>query len=542
MLLTKRRATVIIRMKSRVAVRRDTPALPQVPRRDVTDKPLMNHALLTLDADAPAGFTRVDALAPRLAASGVCALWSAAEPGALEAVLLPMRGHVEVLVVSSHPDRMGVDRLPGGAYRLSLPAALQAHAAVCAHGVLDLIHARAGEHRRSEAQMQHTQKLESLGVLAGGIAHDFNNLLTAILGNLDLAMADLSPVAPGRPYLLEVEKAARRAADLCRQMLAYAGKGQFIVQRIDLSHLVQEMVYMLEVSASKKAALRYDLAPDLTLVEADAAQMRQVIMNLVVNASEAIGDRPGVVAIATGVMHADRDWLADCLLGEGCAPGLYVFLEVSDTGCGMDAATRRRVFEPFFTTKFSGRGLGLAAVLGIVRSHHGAIRVASESGRGTSFRVLLPGVAGTHLTAGVDDDDAPVWRGSGTVLVVDDEEPVRSLARHMLDRMGFRVLLANDGREGLQVFRDVEAAGERIACVLLDLTMPRMDGEEAYRALREVRADVKVVLVSGYAEEELAERFAGRGLAGIMQKPYRLATLQRKLASILEPAPPAAAS
>ena len=395
--------------------------------------------------------------------------------------------------------------------------------------------------RRMATQMQHTQRLESLGVLAGAIAHDFNNLLTAVLGNVDMATADLTPTASGHAYLQEIDRAARQAADLCRQLLAYAGKGDFSIQKLDLGHLVQEMVYMLEVSISKKAVLRYNLAPDLPQVEADAAQMRQVILNLIVNASEAIGERSGYVSVTTGVTHCDNNYLADCLLGDTRKAGVYVYLEVADNGYGMDPLTLDRIFEPFFTTKLAGRGLGLAAVLGIVRVHNGVVRVTSEPGKGTTFKVLLPALptaiaAAEEENAGKEEppeESLPAWRGSGTVLVVDDEESVRTIARQMLERMGFRVVLAGDGSEAVQVFRDMETSGERITCVLLDLTMPHMDGEEAFRELRRLRKDVTVVLASGYSEQALADRFAGMGMSGFLQKPYRLASLQRKMADLL---------
>ena len=390
--------------------------------------------------------------------------------------------------------------------------------------------------RHTFTQVQHTQRLESLGLLAGAIAHDFNNLLTSVLGNVDMASAYLAPAAPCRPYLQEIDHAARQAANLCGQLLAYAGKGIFAIQKLHLSLLVQEMVYMLEVSVSKKSVLRYNLAPHLPHVQADAAQMRQVILNLVVNASEAIAERSGYVAITTGVMHCDNACLADCLLGDTRKAGIYVFLEVADTGYGMDPATLDRIFEPFFSTKPDGRGLGLAAVLGIVRVHDGAIRVSSEPGKGTAVRVLLPALPATAADTGKEEtpeETIPSWRGSGTVLVVDDEESMRDLARPILERMGFRVVLAGDGSEAVQVFRDMEAAGERIACVLLDLTMPHMDGEEAFRKLRRMRKDVTVVLASGYSEPAMAERFAGIGMDGFLQKPYRLASLQRKMADLL---------
>ena len=385
------------------------------------------------------------------------------------------------------------------------------------------------ERHKLEVQIQHAQKLESLGVLAGGIAHDFNNLLMAILGHADLALQDLSPVSPVRENLREIEKASRRAAGLCQQMLAYSGRGKFVIQVVDLGEVVEEMTHMLEVSISKKVVMRFNFAPHLPPVEADVTQLRQVIMNLIVNASEAIGDKSGVIAISTGAMECDRAYLSETWLDEAQPTGLYVYLEVADTGCGMDKATLSKIFDPFFTTKFTGRGLGLAAVLGIVRGHKGAIKVYSEPGRGTTFKILLPASRRPAKRLRSETSPAPSWKGSGTVLLVDDEETIRALGKQMLERLGFSVLLAADGREGLQVFSERR---DEIHCVLLDLTMPHMDGEEAFREMRRLRHDVRVILSSGYNEQEVSQRFVGKGLAGFIQKPYQLSVLEKTLRRI----------
>ncbi len=375
-------------------------------------------------------------------------------------------------------------------------------------------------------------------MLAGAIAHDFNNLLTAVLGNVDLALTTLTPDAPGRPFLQSIDQAARQATDLCRQLLAYAGKGVCAIQKMGITHLIQEMVYILDVSISKKMKLRYQMDDNLPLVEGDAAQLRQVILNLVVNAAEAIGDQSGNITITASVTRYDSAFLSTCLLGSMRAEGEYVTLKISDTGLGMDPATMERIFDPFFTTKLAGRGLGLAAVLGIVRAHHGAIHVASEPGHGTTITILLPAVSGTQTTAlpktpSEETTTLPSWQGSGTILIVDDEEPVRTLASNMLEHIGFKILQASNGEEAVERFRTAEAGGQPITCVLLDLTMPRMDGEEAFHELQRIRPDVRVLLSSGYPEEALSSRFANTGLAGFLQKPYRLASLQRKLAELL---------
>jgi len=393
---------------------------------------------------------------------------------------------------------------------------------------------RAAEERRKlEARVQHAQKLESLGVLAGGIAHDFNNLLVGMLGNADLALMELSPVSPARQSVEEIKKAAIRASELTGQMLAYSGKGRFVIQSIRLNELVEEMAHLLEVSISKKILLRYDFADDLPAIEADAAQIRQIVMNLITNASDAIGDRSGVITIATGVMDVTRGYLAETVLPEDLPEGPYAFLEVRDTGCGMDADTKARIFDPFFTTKFAGRGLGLAAVLGIVRGHRGAIRVDSQPDEGTTCTVLFPS---SQQALGVlaDEEDADsirAWKGSGTVLVADDEETVRTVAKMMLEWSGFTVRTAADGQEAVEVFR---RHADEIVAVLLDMTMPRMDGEDAFRRMRAIRNDVKVILSSGYGEPEATGRFAAKGLAGFIQKPYQLEALIRKLREVLE--------
>ena len=390
-----------------------------------------------------------------------------------------------------------------------------------------------------ERQVQHAQKLESLGVLAGGIAHDFNNLLMVILGNADLAMDELSPHAPARENIREVEKAAKRAAELSKQMLAYSGKGRFVVEPINLNEFVEEMGHLLEVSISKKAVLKYNFADNLPTVDGDATQIRQIIMNLITNASEAIGDTSGVIALSTSAMDCDRAYLDNVHeilragLDEPLSEGIYTCLEVADTGCGMDSKTIEKIFDPFFTTKFTGRGLGMAAVLGIVRGHGGAIKIYSEPGKGTTFKVLFP--AGESLENGAviqrrDNSASEAWQGRGTVLIADDEETVRAVGKQMLDRMGFEVLMAADGREAVEIFGD---HADEIDCVLLDLTMPHMDGEQAFRQLRRLRPDVVVILCSGYNEQDATQRFAGKGLAGFVQKPYNMAELREKLMDVL---------
>ncbi len=390
-----------------------------------------------------------------------------------------------------------------------------------------------------ERQVQHAQKLESLGVLAGGIAHDFNNLLMVILGNADLALDELSPQTPARENIMEVEKAAKRAAELSKQMLAYSGKGKFIVEPIALNEFVEEMGRLLDVSISKKAVLKYNFADNLPSFDGDATQIRQIIMNLITNASEAIGDASGVITLSTGAIECDRDYLDSIneILRAGLAEplpvGVYVYFEVADTGCGMDSKTIEKIFDPFFTTKFTGRGLGMAAALGIVKGHAGAINIYSEPGKGTIFKVLFPASKSPENGDAVqepDPADSERWRGRGTVLVVDDEEAVCSVGEQMLSRMGFSVLTAGDGRQAVEMFG---ANSDQIVCVLLDLTMPHMDGEQAFQQFQRIRPDVSVILCSGYNEQDATRRFAGKGLAGFVQKPYNMAEVRKTLMQIL---------
>ncbi|MCK4547472.1 MAG: PAS domain S-box protein [Candidatus Eisenbacteria sp.] len=390
------------------------------------------------------------------------------------------------------------------------------------------------ERRQLEAQVQHAQKLESLGVLAGGIAHDFNNLLMGILGNAELAKPEISTGSGALDHIEAIETAARRAAELCAQMLAYSGKGRFVVRAVSLSEVVEEMAHLLEVSISRNTVFKRDLSADIPLIDADATQIRQIVLNLITNASESIGDGGGTIVLDTGVTHCTREDLAKTYLDEDLPEGDYIYMEVSDTGCGMSEETLSRIFEPFFTTKFTGRGLGLAAVLGIVRGHRGAIMVSSEPGCGTTFRVLFPPGVQPAAVAEPRIPESADLKAQGTVLVVDDEEAVRFVTRRMLEKAGFDVLTAGDGREGVRIFRD---RADDIVAVILDLTMPHQAGEQTFYRLREIRSNVPVILASGYSERELSERFRGKGLAGFIQKPFGFATLTERLKKALEIVP-----
>ncbi len=386
--------------------------------------------------------------------------------------------------------------------------------------------------RRAEmdAHIAQAQKLESLGVLAGGIAHDFNNLLVGIMGNVGLAQMALSPGDPARFSLERAQETGERAADLCRQMLAYSGRGRFVVRPVDISELVQEMAQLLAVSISKDVRLQFRLTPGLPLVQADASQLRQVVMNLVTNGAESIGRDGGVVTVRTIFMHCDEERVSALEDGAGLAPGPCVVLSVSDTGCGMEASTRARMLEPFFSTRFTGRGLGLAAVIGIVRGHRGALDVETAPGRGSAFRVYLPATANEAAPAPEIERRAGPVQVSGKVLVVDDEETVRQVARETLAAIGLDVIEADNGEVALEIY---DAHQSELVLVLLDLTMPRLDGEETFRAFRRIRSDIPVLLSSGYNEQDVVTRFTGQGLAGFLQKPWTPRSLTRKVLSIL---------
>ncbi len=379
-----------------------------------------------------------------------------------------------------------------------------------------------------ERQLLQSQKMESLGVLAGGIAHDFNNIFTVILGNTELAMMRLDPESPVITSLKRIEKSVMRAADLTKQMLAYSGKGKFVVAVIDINQLVQEMGQLLDVSISKKATLRYNLTQPLPSVKVDATQIRQIIMNLVINASEALGENNGTIIITTGCKDCDENYLKAVTTNMSIEAGPYVYLEVGDSGCGMDKETLAKVFDPFFTTKFTGRGLGMAAVQGIVRGHKGFINVDSEPDKGTTFKVFLP-ASGKTILAGEDQTslkDGCI--GRGTVLLEDDEEEIRTVGTERLQELGFTVITASEGHEAIEKFKSTPD----ISFVILDLTMPRMGGEECFCELIRLNPDVKVVIASGFSEQEVALKFADKGISAFIQKPYQISALREAMRKI----------
>jgi PAS domain S-box-containing protein len=388
------------------------------------------------------------------------------------------------------------------------------------------------EHHKLEAQLRHTQRLESMGVFAGGIAHEFNNLLTSIIGYASLAGQDMTLGSPAGRHIDRALAAARSAADLTRQILAYAGHSQFTPEPVDVSTLVETSLRLMESLVSKKAVFQLDLAREAPRIEADAGQMRQVVLNLVSNASDALADQPGEIRVSTGLYWAAGGELPSLRTGRIMPAGLYVYLEVADTGAGMDRETIDRIFDPFFSTKFTGRGLGLAAVLGIVRGHRGSITVASRPGKGSTFRAWFPALAdeepASRETAAAD---APVAAtpATGTVLVVDDEEPIRFLARAVLEVSGFTVLTASDGAEALRIFAN---HGGEIHAVLLDVVMPGLDAAEVVTEIQLLKPEVRVVVSSGFNQQETAGRLGGMTPSAFLHKPYDPAELVARLRAV----------
>jgi len=382
------------------------------------------------------------------------------------------------------------------------------------------------EVRALESKIVQSQKLESLGLLAGGVAHDFNNLLVGVLGNVGLALAELPPTSPVREILADVEIAAVRAADLTRQMLAYSGRGHFVVRRVNLNTIVEEQRSLLGSVISKSVSLRLDLAPDLPEVDADATQLQQVVMNLITNASDAFDGRDGVISLSTGVIDVDSAYLASTYLDDQLVPGRYVYVDVRDDGVGMVPATMARIFDPFFTTKFTGRGLGLAALLGIMRGHRGAVKVDSALGEGTTFRILLPCATSALAPLAPSSPSAVSVASAKVVLIVDDEDLIRTAVKAILARHGCRVLLASNGMEAMSIFIDHL---HEIDLVLLDLTMPGMKGDEVFRQMRKLRSDVRVVISSGFDEASLDETIRGDAHGSFLAKPWTSAELLRAL-------------
>ena len=377
------------------------------------------------------------------------------------------------------------------------------------------------ERKRTEEAQLKTQKLESLALLASGIAHDFNNLLTAMMGNLALARHEVPPDSAATEYLRHLESAVQRAAHLTRQMLAYSGKGTFNVEPMDLGREVRDMAGLLASSVPKGVRLLYELEEGVPPVKADGTQIEQVIMNLVINAAESIGEAGGTITLRTSLVTLDEAHLNGDFEEQGLRAGTFVRLEVQDTGEGMSPEVQARIFDPFFSTKKSGRGLGLSALLGIVKAHQGGVRVQSSAGRGTTFTIYLPTTTEPMKRAPLSLGELMLGKGD-TVLLVEDEPMVRRSSRGLLEKLGFTVLEAADGVEAVEVF---QAQRHSVRWVLMDLTMPRMDGHTAFLELQRIEPAVKVILCSGWAGAEVAGRFRDHPPAGFLSKPFMVAEI-----------------
>jgi PAS domain S-box-containing protein len=384
------------------------------------------------------------------------------------------------------------------------------------------------ELRRLAEAVRQAQKLESIGVLAGGIAHDFNNLLAGIVLGVAQAKSSLPPDHSAFADLEVAEHCSQRAAELTTQLLAYAGKGKFVITRFDLSALVAEMLPLIGASISKAVQLKLFLTPELPWIEGDASQIRQVVMNLIINGAEAVGDGGGMVRVSTGIR--DHPLSAGEVAGAAEKPGSDVYMEVKDSGSGMNDATKAKIFDPFFTTKFAGRGLGLAAVTGILRGHMGRLDVESVPGEGTTFTVFFPAVE-PLVPQAVERPPSVVAHGAGSLLFVDDEPLLREMGKRVLENSGYTVLLAKNGREAVEIFQ--HNAG-KIATVLLDITMPVTGGSEAFRLIREIRPDVPIILMSGFNEDSAREDLGARARTGFIQKPYSVASLVATVRASLE--------
>ena len=388
-----------------------------------------------------------------------------------------------------------------------------------------------------ERQMLHSNKLESLGVMAGGIAHDFNNLLQTIIGNAELALMELPTASAAHKHIVNVMDSAGSAAHLTGLMLAYAGKGVFDKKILDLNKLISKNVELFRLATPGSVSFELQLPAVLPAIMADESQLQQVVMNLITNAAESIDKQSGLVRLSTGTLNCDREFLTASLLEVKPEPGEYLFLEVSDNGCGMDEDTVKRLFEPFFTTKFTGRGLGMSAVMGIMKSHHGALFVKSEPGRGSTFTIFFP-VSQAALPAEVSDPEAaPPKRGalhekgsSRLALVVDDEKAVLRVCSKMVSLCGFTVITACDGIDAVAKFREHAA---EITVVVMDLTMPKMDGIAAMGEIYRIRPDARVILSSGFNEEELCERVTDQAPSGFIRKPYSMRVLEAELQMVV---------
>lgn len=403
----------------------------------------------------------------------------------------------------------------------------------CVHVARDISERKKAEEERLklEQQFQHTQKLESLGVLAGGIAHDFNNILTIILGHCYIVKEDFASEMTDKAHVQQIENAANRAADLCRQMLAYSGNSPRLNEKINLWLLVDEIVKMLQSAIKKNVAIKLDLKRDVPGISGDNAQLQQVVMNLIINAAEAIGDKKGTIRVDLRKTIIQEGHSETDFMGSAIPARRYACLEVSDNGCGMDDDSRKRIFEPFFTTKFTGRGLGLSAVLGIIKSHDGVLQLTSSPGTGTTFKVYFPLPDSTDASETVlSAESVPSAKANGTLLLVDDEEVLLTIGSELLNSIGYSVLTASNGRGALDLYRERRSG---IDLILLDLNMPEMGGLDTYHELRKMNPNVPIVFCSGYGVDGILKSIDADKNVGRIQKPYKLDLLRSMISKLL---------
>jgi len=386
------------------------------------------------------------------------------------------------------------------------------------------------DRQKLEERIRQTQKLESIGVLAGGIAHDFNNLLAVIMGNADLAVSSASCPSHIRESLQEIELAAKRASGLCRELLVYSGRAPYVTAPIDLGELVQGMEKLLRLTNSPGVRIETDFSKEVSLIDGDVAQLTQLVMNLITNAVDSMNGGPGKIQISIEEHWCEKADLASTFTHESLPAGQYVLLSVSDTGCGMADETLSRIFDPFFTTKFTGRGLGLAAALGIIRGHHGAISVTSELGVGTRTLIHLPALTTKRVEPATHTKEAVAWKASGVVLIVDDEDSVRRVGVRMLERLGAKVVSVGSGEEALRI---LESGAHDFRCVILDLMMPGLSGTDTLRAIREKDQNLPVLIATGYGESEASDLLGGLSATGLLAKPFTIEQFEKALRATL---------
>ncbi len=401
----------------------------------------------------------------------------------------------------------------------------------CVHVARDITERKRAEEERQklEQQFMQTQKLESLGVLAGGIAHDFNNILAIIMGYCSLTKMDYEDA---EKHIPEIEKAAERAAALCKQMLAYAGKASLTQTQVNTWMLVDEMVTMLKTTLQQNVVIKAELGTDIPFIMGDASQLRQVVMNLIINAAEAIGDAAGEIEVKLAKAEFKAEQSEKDHLGYTIPAGRYICFEVTDNGCGMDDDTRRKIFEPFYTTKFTGRGLGMSAVLGIIKAHSGALQFESRLGHGTTFRIYLPVRISKNESEEAQQINASApWQGSGTILLAEDEVQVRYISIALLKKLGFNVIDAANGKEALELYQQNAAD---ITLVITDMGMPVMNGYELFNKLKQLDPQLPIIISSGFGEGDIVSKIPHEAIAGMINKPYNFEQLREVLRGIVE--------